>query len=110
MTYSANGDLLKALLPVVDDLERAVRSFDETHNLEALAEGVKLVQAKLGKSLESKGLRPFSSKGEDFTPDMHEAITQVPAEGMKGKVIDEIEKGYMLNDKVLRFAKVVIGA
>jgi molecular chaperone GrpE len=112
MITSANADLLRTLLPVVDDLERAVRSFDETNNLEALAEGLKLVQAKMTKTLEGKGVKPFSSKGEPFTPDMHEAITQIPApdDSQKGKVIDEIEKGYMLHEKVLRFAKVVIGA
>src|SRR5688500_11295316 len=76
---SANGDLLKALLPVVDDLERALRSFDETKNLEALAEGVKLVHGKMAKTLEGRGLKSFESKGEAFTPDKHEAITQVPA-------------------------------
>ena len=108
----ANAELLKSLLPVVDDMDRAVKAYDATKNTEALAEGLGLVHAKLVRTLEQKGLKPFESKGEPFDAEKHEAITQVPVDEpeMKGKVIDEIEKGYTLAEKVLRFARVVIGA
>jgi len=109
---SANAELLKSLLPVVDDMDRAVKAYDATKNTEALAEGLGLVHAKLVRTLEQKGLKHFESKGEPFDAEKHEAITQVPVDEpeMKGKVIDEIEKGYTLAEKVLRFARVVIGA
>ena len=109
---NANESLLQALIPVVDDFERAMQSMENTDDIAALKEGVDLIYTKLFKTLESKGLKPMESKGEPFNADLHESITQFPAptDDLKGKVIDEIEKGYYLNGKVIRFAKVIIGS
>lgn len=109
---TASENLMVALLPIIDDFERAMKAQEATDNLEALKEGVQLVFHKLQKTLEQKGLKPMQSIGEPFNPELQEAITQIPAqdESMKGKVIDEVEKGYSLNEKTIRFAKVVIGA
>lgn len=109
---NANEGVLKALIPVVDDFERAMQSIDNTNDVAALKEGVSLIYNKLFKTLEGKGLKPMVSKGEPFDADLHESVTQFPApsEDLKGKVIDEIEKGYYLNDKVIRFAKVIVGS
>lgn len=109
---TAGEDVIKTILPVVDDLERALKSIAETEENKSLREGVELVYQKFIKSLESKGLKAMNAVGQVFDVETHEAITQIPApsEDLKGKVIDEIEKGYYLNEKVIRFAKVVIGA
>ncbi|GAB3881872.1 nucleotide exchange factor GrpE [Spirosoma agri] len=109
---NANEGLLQALIPVVDDFERAMQSIETTEDVTAVKEGVSLIYAKLFKVLESKGLKPMTAKGEPFNADLHESITQFPApsDDLKGKVIDEIEKGYYLNDKVIRFAKVIVGS
>lgn len=109
---SANGELMKSILPVVDDFERAMQSFETTTEIEPLKEGVGLISHKFFKTLESKGLKPMNSKGEVFDAEIHESVTQFPApsEDLKGKVIDEVEKGYYLNDKVIRYAKVVVGS
>lgn len=109
---NANEGLLQALIPVVDDFERAMQSIDSTDDIEAVKEGISLIYTKLVKVLESKGLKPMVSKGQPFDADLHESITQFPApsDDLKGKVVDEIEKGYYLNDKVIRFAKVIIGS
>lgn len=109
---NANEGLLQALIPVVDDFERAMQSMEKADDVAAVKEGVTLIYNKLFKTLENKGLKPMVSKGEPFNADLHESVTQFPApsEDMKGKVIDEVEKGYYLNDKVIRFAKVIVGA
>ena len=109
---TANQDLMTSLLPVLDDLERARNAMEAAKDLAAVKEGVELVFHKISNTLQQKGLKPMEAVGEPFDPDLHEAITQVPApeEKMKGKVIDEVEKGYFLGDKVIRFAKVIIGA
>lgn len=109
---TANQDLMVALLPVLDDLERARAAMEEAKDVAAVKEGVELVFHKIANTLQQKGLKAMEAIGEPFDPDLHEAITQVPApeEKMKGKVIDEVEKGYFLGDKVIRFAKVIIGA
>ena len=109
---NANEGLLQALIPVVDDFERAMQSIEQTDDVNALKEGVSLIYNKLYKTLEGKGLKPMVSRGEVFNADLHESVTQFPApsDDLKGKVIDEIEKGYYLNDKVIRFAKVIVGA
>ncbi|MFD2936233.1 nucleotide exchange factor GrpE [Spirosoma flavum] len=109
---NANESLLQALIPVVDDFERATQSIENTNDVAALKEGVSLIYNKLFKTLESKGLKPMVAKGEPFNADLHESVTQFPApsDDLKGKVIDEIEKGYYLNDKVVRFAKVIVGS
>lgn len=112
MISGAGADMVKLILPIVDDFERAKVSFDSSTDVEALKEGVDLIYTKLFKALESKGLKPMESKGEAFDAEIHESIAQFPApsEDLKGKVIDEIEKGYYLNDKVIRYAKVIVGA
>ena len=109
---TASADVIKLILPVVDDFERAKVSFDSSVDTVALKEGVDLIYTKLYKTLESKGLKPMESKGETFDVELHESIAQFPApsDDLKGKVIDEIEKGYYLNDKVIRYAKVIVGA
>ncbi|SOD80532.1 nucleotide exchange factor GrpE [Spirosoma fluviale] len=109
---NANEGVLKVLIPVVDDFERAMQSIESTNDVAALKEGVSLIYTKLFKTLEGKGLKPMVSKGETFNADLHESVTQFPApsDDLKGKVIDEIEKGYYLNDKVIRFAKVIVGS
>lgn len=110
---TANEELIVKLLPVLDDFERAQKSLSaEEKASEAVRQGFELIYTKFLKVLESKGLKAMHAKGENFNPDLHEAVTQVPASSdeMKGKVIDEVEKGYLLGEKVIRFAKVVVGA
>ena len=109
---TANQEMVVALLPVVDDFERARQAMQTATDVSAVKEGVDLIYNKLNSILQQKGLKPMEAVGKPFDPDLHEAITQIPApdESLKGKVIDEVEKGYLLNDKVIRFAKVVIGA
>lgn len=113
MVQTANEDLMTALIPIIDDFERAEKAFDdEKSDLKSVREGVQLIHNKFKKALEQKGLQPMKSKeGMDFDPEFHEAITQIPApkKNLKGKVVDVIEKGYMLKEKVIRYAKVVIG-
>lgn len=111
LIFGANEQLLKSLLPVMDDFERAEKSFKELNPKEA--EGFSLIQSKYRKILEQYGVRAMDIKeGSEFNADLHEAITQVPVAEVakKGKIVDVIEKGYLLNDKVIRFAKVVVGA
>jgi molecular chaperone GrpE len=105
-------DLMVALLPVLDDFERALRAMETATDVVPIKEGVTLVQNKLKNILTQKGLKEMESIGTPFDPELQEAITNIPApnEEMKGKVIDEMEKGYFLNDKVVRFAKVIVGA
>ena len=107
---TASKDLMVELLPVVDDMERAMKSMQQAGDVKSV-EGMELVFKKLYSTLEKKGLKPMQAQGESFDPEIHEAVTQfeAPSEDMKGKVIDELEKGYFLNDKVIRFAKVVVG-
>ncbi|PKQ46424.1 nucleotide exchange factor GrpE [Confluentibacter flavum] len=109
---TASEDVMKTLLPVLDDFERALSHIDDDKEAEALRKGVLLIYQKLMNSLEQKGLVAIKvDKGAVFNADNHEAITQIPAqtEDLKGKIIDIIEKGYKLGDKVIRFPKVVIG-
>ena len=108
---TAAQDTLQALLPVLDDFDRAKKSADDENTQEVFSDGVKLVYHKLYSILQNRGLSPMNSTGEDFDPELHEAITEIPVtdESMKGKVIDTIEKGYYLNDKIIRHAKVVVG-
>lgn len=111
MIQSANEQLLKALLPVADDFERAATSFKDRNDKEA--EGFFLIQNKFKKTLDQYGVKVMEAGREsEFNPDLHEAITQIPApeEKLKGKIVDVVEKGYLLNDKVIRFAKVVVGS
>lgn len=107
---TAAQDTLSALLPVLDDFDRA-KKFAEGNKETAWSEGVELVYQKLYNSLKQKGLEAMESTGQAFDPELHDAITEIPAptEDMQGKVIDTIEKGYRLNDKIIRHAKVVVG-
>ena len=108
----AGKDVISDLLTVLDDFERAQKSNETATDVVAVKEGVTLVQHKLKSILNQKGLKEMESKGKEFDADLHEGITSIPAPSadLKGKVIDELEKGYLLNDKVIRFAKVIIGA
>lgn len=108
----AGENTLNAVLPVLDDLDRAVANNDRVHDIDAVKEGFKLIQQKLVHILTSQGLKAMpDAKGEAFDTDRHEAITKAPApsDDLKGKVIDVVENGYTLHDKVIRYAKVVVG-
>ena len=107
----ASRDVLNAVLPAVDDFDRAIRVASENENEAAIPEGIILIYHKLFKSLEQQGIKEMETNGQDFDPEMHEALTKVPApnDELKGKIIDTIEKGYSLNDKIIRYAKVVVG-
>jgi molecular chaperone GrpE len=106
---TANQDVLLALLPVLDDFDRALAEIKKTDD-NVLIQGVELIQEKLKSTLVSKGLEEVEIKaGDVFNADFAEAITQIPAPKLKGKVVDVIEKGYKLGDKIIRFPKVVIG-
>ena len=112
MMDSANKDTLAALLPVLDDFDRALKNTEATPENEAVLEGLKLIQHKLGETLKNKGLIAMESTiGKDFDVEEMEAITQIPAPTpeLAGKVIDEVEKGYKIGEQVLRYAKVVVG-
>jgi molecular chaperone GrpE len=108
---NAGSDFAAEILPVVDDFERAIQSNESNEDPEALKEGFVLIHHKLLHLLQNKGLKPMDSINQPFDTEYHEAITNIPApsEDMKGKVIDVAEKGYFYNDKVLRYAKVVVG-
>lgn len=108
----AGENTLKAILPVVDDFDRAVTNNEKVEDVVAVKEGMKLIQQKLLHILAAQGLKPMGNvQGEAFDTDRHEAITKAPApnEKLKGKVIDVVENGYTLHDKVVRYAKVVVG-
>lgn len=109
---NAGADFFTIILPVMDDFERALKSMNEASDVESLKQGVDLIYNKLKSTVTAKGLKPMESIGTVFDADIHEAITQIPSpsDDMKGKVVDEVEKGYYLNEKVIRFAKVVVGA
>jgi len=106
---TASGELMKELLPVVDDFDRAVQANASLTDIDVVREGFVLIHQKLYKKLESRGLKPIDAKGKPFDTDYHEAITQIVVPDMAGKVVDEVEKGYTLHDKVIRYSKVVIG-
>lgn len=108
---SANAGVIRDLLPILDDFERAIQSNQEATDPDGLKEGFQLIYNKMNNILESKGLKPMDSKGTPFDMDLHEAITNIPApsEEDKGKVMDVVEKGYYLKEKVIRYAKVVVG-
>lgn len=105
-------DVFKAVLPVIDDFERAMKAAENATDIAAVSEGVHLIYNKFKSTLKHKGLEEMEAAGKVFDADIMEAITSIPSptEDMKGKVIDEVEKGYSLNGKVIRFAKVVIGS
>ena len=113
LSKTASADVITALLPVLDDFERAIRalSFSE-HSDQAMKDGIILIYNKFLNILTQKGLEQMKTIGEAFNTDFHEAITNIPApsDDLKGKVVDEVEKGYLLNGKVIRYAKVVVGS
>ena len=108
---SASSNVLKEIIPVLDDLDRAMTANETNEDITAVKEGFELIKSKTFKVLESQGLKAMDAVGKTFDVENHEAITNIPApsDDMKNKVVDVIEKGYFLNDKVLRFAKVVVG-
>lgn len=110
-TKTAGMEVIIQMLSILDDFDRAQKSIAEAKDVEAVKEGVNLIHNKLKATLESKGLEEMKSVGTPFNTDLHEAITNIPAptEDLKGKVVDELEKGYYLNGKVIRYAKVVVG-
>jgi len=108
---TASKDVMTSLLTVLDDFDRAKKSADDPDSPEVFSEGIILVYNRLYQALESHGLKGMESNGETFDPELHDAITEIPApsEELKGKVIDTVEKGYFLHDKIIRHAKVVVG-
>jgi molecular chaperone GrpE len=110
LIQTAGKDVITDLLVVLDDSERAQKQMENTDDVAQIKEGVQLVFSKLRNTLSAKGLKPMEAVGQEFNPDLHEAITEIPAgEEMKGKIVDEVQKGYYLNDKIIRHAKVVVG-
>lgn len=109
---TANQEVLIALIPLMDDFERALKAMQTATEVSSVKEGIELVSHKFKNTLVAQGLKPMESIGQPFNADLHEAITNIPAptEDMKDKVIDEVEKGYYLGDKVIRFAKVIVGS
>lgn len=109
---TASEEVMLSLLPIIDDFERALSHIEEHKEAESLKEGVLLIYQKFIKTLEQKGLKLIEiAKGDEFNADVHEAITQIaaPSDDLKGKIIDVVEKGYKLGEKIIRFPKVVIG-
>ena len=106
-----SSGVLKDLIPVLDDFERAITYNETAQEIDSVKEGFGLIYSKYKLILESKGLKPMNSKGQPFDSELHEAIANIPApsDDLKGKIIDDVEKGYLLNEKVVRFAKVVVG-
>ncbi|QDW23864.1 nucleotide exchange factor GrpE [Pedobacter sp. KBS0701] len=112
LLQTAGKDVIVSLLPVLDDFDRALKAMETATEVAPVKEGILLVSTKLKNTLAQKGLKDVESISQPFNTDFHEAITNIPApsDDLKGKVIDEVEKGYTLNDNVIRFAKVVVGA
>jgi molecular chaperone GrpE len=108
---TASSGVLKDLIPVLDDFERAITYNETAQEIDSVKEGFGLIYSKYKLILESKGLKPMNAKGQSFDSELHEAIANIPApsDDLKGKIIDDVEKGYLLNEKVVRFAKVVVG-
>ena len=111
LRQTAGKEIIASLLDVLDDCDRAEKQMPQANDIDQLKEGVQLIFNKLRSTLQSKGLKAMESINTEFDPEKHEAITEIPApsKSLKGKVIDEVQKGYYLNDKIIRFAKVVVG-
>ncbi len=109
---TANKELVVELLPVLDDFERGMQAMKDHQVDDETIKGVELIYSKLFNLLRQKGLQPMDSMGKEFNTDWHEALTNIPApsEDLKGKVVDVIQKGYLLNDTIIRYAKVVVGS
>ena len=108
---TASEEIIIELLPVLDDFQRALKAAQELDEKTPMFEGIELIYNKFKNTLDKKGLKPIEAIGEEFSTDFHEAITYIPAtsDDLKGKIMDEIEKGYTLGEKVIRYSKVVIG-
>jgi len=108
---NAGEETLKSILPVLDDFERALTSAETSKDIDAVREGIKLIYNKFMDTLAQQGLKEIDAYSKEFNTDLHEAMTKIPAqdENLKGKVVEVIQKGYYLNDKIIRFAKVVVG-
>jgi molecular chaperone GrpE len=108
---TAAESAIKSMLSTLDDFERAIKAAKSSNEESTILEGILLVYEKMFKTLEQQGLKAMDSDGQDFNPDLHEALTKipVPSDDLKGKVIETIEKGYYLRDKIIRYAKVVVG-
>jgi molecular chaperone GrpE len=111
LMQTAGKDILASLLVVLDDMDRADKNSESITDIDKLKEGIALVFTKMRNIMQQKGLKVMDAKNEEFNPDLHEAITEIPAPNnkMKGKVMDVVEQGYYLNDKLIRHAKVVVG-
>ncbi len=111
LIQTAGKDIVVSLLDVLDDCDRAEKQLQTSEDIALQKEGIQLVFNKLRSSLQAKGVKAMESINTDFDVEKHEAITEIPAptEDLKGKVLDEVTKGYYLNDKIIRFAKVVVG-
>jgi len=111
LIQTAGKEVITSMLDVLDDCDRAEKQIQKSDDLQQLKEGVQLVFGKLRNTLQAKGLKAMESIGTEFDVEKHEAITEIPAptEELKDKIVDEVQKGYYLNDKIIRFAKVVLG-
>ena len=111
LMQTAGKEIITDLLNVLDDCDRAQKQFETSDDLAAVKEGVLLVFNKLRTALQAKGVKAMETLQQEFNPDLHDAITEIPApsEELKGKIVDEVTKGYYLNDKIIRHAKVVVG-
>ncbi len=111
LSKSAGEDILVNILPVMDDFERGLSTIDQAKDIKAVKAGIQLIYNKFGEFLKQRGVKEIEAKEKEFDTDLHEAITKIPApnEKLKGKVVDVVEKGYYLNEKIIRFSKVVIG-
>lgn len=108
---TAGESILVNILPVMDDFERGMQHIDVAEDLDAVKEGIALIQGKFSEFFQQNGVKVIDTENQELDTDLHEAITKIPAPSkeLKGKIVDCVEKGYFLNDKVIRFAKVVIG-
>ncbi len=111
MIKTASEDLIIKFIPFVDDVERGITALNSSQDLDALKEGMNLIYTRLNDFLQQNGVKEIEAMSQEFNTDMHEAVTKIPAseEGLKGKVVDVIQKGYYLHDKVIRYPKVVVG-
>lgn len=111
LMQTANKEVIIALLDVLDDSERAAKQLETATEVNAIKDGIALVFNKLKNILQTKGLKPMESLHTEFNPDLHDALTEIPAptEELKGKILDEMQKGYYLNDKLIRHARVIVG-
>lgn len=111
MSKYAGIEILSQMLPVIDDFERAMKSMEETQDIDAVKQGIKLIYNKFKEYLNQQGVEEIEALHTEFDTDLHDAVTKIPApeDELKGKVVDVIEKGYKLNDKVIRYSKVVVG-